>query len=118
MNEQHSEWVEAGAAAHDPRYHAPDPLHGRPARRTRDVWINLDVVFPRDPTISARRAISGLDMTGVVPGLLTDWIQAGTGKWYGCCSFRLNYVDGRNAIYEMRGHLVAEDALRPRSDSS
>lgn len=116
MEDHVSAWVRAGETSDDPRYHPADPLHWHPARRTRDVWINLDVLYPRPAHVSARRAVSGLDMTGVVAGLLTDWRQSGTGIWYGVCTFDLGDVDGRRNSYSAREQLVPASALRQPHD--
>ncbi|HEV3359332.1 MAG TPA: hypothetical protein VG247_21215 [Pseudonocardiaceae bacterium] len=109
-----SQWVMAGADDNDPTFSPGNELWGIPALRSRDVWINLDLLFPRDPAVSPTRAISGVDMTGVIPGVLHDWILSGTGVWYGVCQFRLFYLDGRDLVVELRDQLIPQSALRQR----
>jgi hypothetical protein len=109
-----SDWIRAGATANDPTYSPGNELWGIPMLRSRDVWINLDLLYPRDPDVSPTRAISGVDLTGVVPGVLHDWILSGTGIWYGMCQFELCYLDGRDYIVEVRDQLVPQFALRQR----
>jgi hypothetical protein len=111
-----SEWVRAGAAANDPTYSPGNALWGIPMLRSRDVWINLDLLYPRDPDVSPACAVAGVDMTGVIPGVLHDWIQSGTGVWYGMCQFRLFYLDGREFVVELRDQLVPQFALRQREE--
>jgi hypothetical protein len=107
-----TEWVAAGASANDPHYSPGSQLWGIPARRSRNVLINLDLLYPRDPDVSPTRAVSGVNMTGIVRGVLSDWIQSGTGVWYGRCQFTLTYWDGRNSVVEVNGQLVPEHALK------
>lgn len=52
---------------------------GIPEARWRRVLINLDLLFPRDPNVPPTRAVSGVNMTGIVRGVLYDWVQSGTG---------------------------------------
>ncbi|HJP74504.1 MAG TPA: hypothetical protein VJ914_09565 [Pseudonocardiaceae bacterium] len=53
-------------------------------------------------------------MTGVIPGVLHDWVRSGTGVWYGLCQFTLSYWDGRDSIVELQDRLVPQFALRQR----
>ena len=108
-----SEWVKAGAAANDPRYSPGSELWGIPMLRSRDVWINLDLLYPK-ADVSTTRAVSGVGLTGVIPGVLHDWILAETGVWYGMCQFELYYLDGRDYVIELRDQLVPQFALRQR----
>jgi hypothetical protein len=114
MRGEPSEWVLAGAAEKDPRYYQGSELHGIPPGRSREVWINLDLLYPRDPGVSPTRAVSGVDMTGVIPGVLHDWVRSGTGVWYGKCAFKLFYLDGRTYVHELHDQLVPVFALRQR----
>lgn len=107
-----SEWVAAGAAASDPRYKPAEPLWGIPAIRCRNVLINLDLLYPRDPNTSPTRAVSGVNMTGIVRGVLYDWIQSGTGVWYGRCHFTMPYWDSHNGEVEVTDQLVPEHAVK------
>jgi hypothetical protein len=113
-----SAWVLAGATERDPRYRPADTLHGHPARRWRGVRVNLDRLYPRDPDTSPRRAIFGLDMSGTTTGVLYDWVQSGSGIWYGACTFTLPYLDGRTATYHLKDQLVPAYALRPHQDDA
>ena len=106
-----SDWVAAGADANDPHYSPGSPVWGIPASRCRPVLINLDLLYPRDPDVSPCRAVSGVNMTGVVRGVLYDWILSGTGVWYGRCQFTMPYWDGRGDV-EVTEQLVPEHAVR------
>jgi hypothetical protein len=116
-----SEWVSAGASANDPNYSPGRELYGIAPRRSRHVLINLDLLYPRDPDVSATRAGSGVNMTGVVRGILYDWIQSGTGVWYGRCHVSMPYWDGRDSVVEVTDQLVPEHAVQkivPESGST
>ncbi len=41
-----SQWVMAGADDNDPTFSPGNELWGIPALRSRDVWINLDLLRP------------------------------------------------------------------------
>jgi hypothetical protein len=107
-----SEWVAAGAAANDPHYAPGESLWGIPAMRCREVLINLDLLYPRDPNISPTRAVSGVNMTGIVRGVLYEGIQSGTGVWYGRCHFTMPYWDSHNGEVEVTDQLVPEHAVK------
>jgi hypothetical protein len=107
-----SEWVAAGASVNDPNYSPGSKLWGIDPRRSRNVLINLDSLYSRDPDVSPSRAVSGVDMTGIVRGILYDWIQSGTGVWYGRCHFTMLYWDGRDSVIEVTDQLVPEHAVK------
>ncbi|NIH83728.1 hypothetical protein [Amycolatopsis granulosa] len=53
------------------------------------VWVRLDAIYVRVPGAPAHTVVTGLDMTGDVPGRLTGWFSTPKGDWPGVVDFEI-----------------------------
>ncbi|AGM10124.1 hypothetical protein [Amycolatopsis keratiniphila] len=75
------------------------------------VWVDLRHVFPVGTPIASMP--DGLDLTGMVPGLLSVWSATTTGHWAGLVSFMLD-TPGSGGTPQRQW--ILSDALHPRSE--
>ncbi len=93
------------SSPHAPYLHTVDP--------NRPVWVDLRRAFPvGTPKASLPE---GLDLTGMVPGLLSAWAATTTGHWVGWVSFTLG-LPGAGGTPQRQW--ILSEALQPRPESA
>lgn len=90
-----------------------DDIHGRSPVLT-SVWVNLDILFPRPADAPRHVIVTGLDLTGVVPGRLHGRFPRVEGDWYGIVNYEIGYADGRRDKLHLVDQFVPFTALRER----
>ncbi|HVW44965.1 MAG TPA: hypothetical protein VHC18_26810 [Amycolatopsis sp.] len=91
-----------------------DALHGRSPVLTL-VWVRLDAIYIRVPGAPSHTVVTGLDMSGEVPGRLHGWFPTVKGDWLGVVDFEIPYADERKQPLQVVDQLVAAYALRPKN---
>lgn len=79
----------------------------------RPVWVDLRQVFPVGTPIASMP--DGLDLTGMVPGLLSAWSATTSGHWAGWVSFMLG-TPGSGGTPQRQW--ILSDALAPRLEAT
>lgn len=81
------------------------------------TWVDLAKLYIRDPGQPPGPARSGLwcglDLTGEVPGLITEQIPVDGGGVVAIVNYDVQLADGRQT-HSFRGQVVPPYALRPR----
>lgn len=90
-----------------------DTLHGK-RRILTSVWVRLAAICIRAPDAPLETVVTGLDMTGEVPGRLHGWFRTVKGDWLGVVDYEIPYADGRRDTVHLVDQLVPEYALRRR----
>ncbi|NKQ51456.1 hypothetical protein HFP15_01010 [Amycolatopsis sp. K13G38] len=90
-----------------------DDKHGR-LRVITPVWVRLDAIYLRIPGAPSHVVVTGLDMSGEVPGRLHGWFPTLKGDWLGVVDFEIPYGDEHKRPLCLVDQLVAAYALRPR----
>ena len=91
-----------------------DGLHGR-SRVLTPVWVRLDAIYVRVPGAPSHVVVTGLRMSGEVPGRLHGWFPTVQGDWLGVVDFEIPYADERQSPLQVVDQLVAAYALRPKN---
>ncbi|ANZ36032.1 hypothetical protein BBK82_08075 [Lentzea guizhouensis] len=90
-----------------------DDIHGRRPVLT-SAWVNLDILFSRPADAPRHVIVTGLDLTGVVPGRLHGRFPSVEGDWYGIVNYEIGYADGRRDKLSLVDQFVPFTALRER----
>ncbi|TCO61088.1 hypothetical protein EV192_103672 [Actinocrispum wychmicini] len=80
----------------------------------KSVWVNLDLLFGRDPGAPLHTVADGLDMEGQVKGQLSGWFRSAKGDWLAVVGYDIAYADGRRATVRVTDQLVPARAVLPR----
>ncbi|HVV11314.1 hypothetical protein [Amycolatopsis sp.] len=92
-----------------------DTLHGRSPVLTA-VWVRLDAIYIRIPGSPAHTVVTGLDLTGEVPGRLHGWFPTVKGDWLGVVDYEIPYADRRREPLWLADQLLPVYALRPKGE--
>jgi hypothetical protein len=86
-----------------------------PAPDARPVWVNLDLLFGRDPACD-QAVVDGLELSGRTRGMLLRWRRGSRGDWLGVVTYQIHYADGRPQPTLWSEQLVPVTALSQRAD--